>query len=550
MMPARSNRLRRDGRSDRTPPLAEANQPIGVLDMVQHRIPDRHYQVFISSTFKDLEAHRAQAVLGVVSAGHMPVALENSPPDPATKREVIERAIDASQFYVIILGARYGSLIGNDASKGSKSYVEMEYEYAISKRKRVLAFVADESTLEFTRRRRASKGKTVVDRPKHYRRFRDRLTKGADTIFHSQFVSPSTIRENLVAFFARPHDDVRGYVLELPAKERELLQIYAKNEVIRDVVRGLDKFQGVEPRLAVAAAKKKALADAFNDMYGEYLRAVHLSRVFLESGSTVTYVAKAIAASLPKTAGHRSGSDALSVLTNNAFAYLYLWLCERVFCQPIPQGPPDEKYGGMYGPLNARYRQPDYSGRPLAELDPDSLAILEAFTAATFGGPEWDRALILGAASGLQLGSHARVVEPNGEDCVHTETVKSIQQLRGFHGGSYRNKLFKRAVYATNIPSIVFIHDHKIDCPIVAGKCHFGFDSRADWSRFLSSNPVALWVGCDRSSHPRVLAKLKKGLPADWLHKPYGPSSRHPVVMSSGPRFRQAMADRGIRTEV
>lgn len=507
--------------------------------------PDRRYQVFISSTFKGLEEHRAQAALGVISAGHLPVALENSPPDPSTKRDVIEKAIDLSQFYVIILGSRYGSPIGKRVNKGFKSYVEMEYDYAVSRGKKILVFVMDESLLVFPPAARVPRGKHSVDDPFHYRLFRDRLTKGANTVFHSQFTSSSTIKEQLVAFFSRPHNDVPGYVLELPEREKELLRIYAKNEIIRDVVQGLDKFQEVEPRLAVAPDKKRALADAFAALYGEYIHSHYFSQLFLESGSTVTYVAKAIASQLPKSGRDHRAGKLVSVSTNNAFAYLYLWLCERVFCRPIPEGPPDEKYGGMYGPLTFRHREPDYTGRPLHEVDPDAVTLLKEIPTTVFG-KAGERSLILAAASGLQLSESFTIREMTGEPCTHDDTVNAIKRFRGFHGGSYRNKLFKRGLYASHVPAIFFVHDEKIDCPIIAGKCHFGFDGRSDWNEFVATYPFAVWVGCDRNSYRSVAKLCEKFLGADWCFKIYGESHRYPTVIATNRNFRERMTRIGV----
>jgi hypothetical protein len=394
--------------------------------------------------------------------------------------------------------------------------------------------------------KRVPKHKKVVDDPYHYKLFRDRLTKGANTVFHGQFTSSATIREQLVAFFSRPHDDVPGYVLELPERDKELLRIYAKNEIIRDVVRGLDRFQEVEPRLGIAPEKKKAVAAAFAALYGEYIHGNYFSHLFLESGSTVTYVAKSIALQLPKSGENPRTGKSLSVLTNNAFAYLYLWLCERVFCRPVPEGPPDEKYGGVYGPLTGRDRQPDYSGRPLFEIDPDAEKHIKNIAVKVFGNANRDRSLILAAASGLQLSRMFKILEISGEPCYHKDTVKAIQNFRGFHGGSFPNKLFKRALYSTHIPAMFFIHDDKIDSPIIAGKCHFGFDSRRDWDEFVLTYPFALWVGCHRTSYKKVLAELGSCFGSGWVLRVYGESNRFPVVIAAGKNFRHRMERIGI----
>lgn len=107
----------------------------------------RYYKVFISSTFRDLALHRQQAMLGILRAGHMPVALENFTPETDSKRAVISDALASSQFYVIILGSRYGS-IPEDQQRlptelRDKSYTEIELDMALAAKLPILAFFMD-----------------------------------------------------------------------------------------------------------------------------------------------------------------------------------------------------------------------------------------------------------------------------------------------------------------------------------------------------------------------------------------------------------------------
>lgn len=104
---------------------------------------NRKYQVFISSTFSDLKDHRTAAILGIVKARHMPIALENYPPDGEAKIKVIHEAIAECQFYVIILGCRYGTVPAGQKAGEEKSYVEIELDYAQRQGLKVLAFVMD-----------------------------------------------------------------------------------------------------------------------------------------------------------------------------------------------------------------------------------------------------------------------------------------------------------------------------------------------------------------------------------------------------------------------
>src|SRR5687767_7931893 len=100
----------------------------------------RFYRVFISSTFKDLQEHRTKAMLAIVSAGHMPLCLENWTPQTKTDLDVIRNAVAECQFYVIILGHRYGSV----PKVESKSYIEIELDCAEKAGLEILPFVMDD----------------------------------------------------------------------------------------------------------------------------------------------------------------------------------------------------------------------------------------------------------------------------------------------------------------------------------------------------------------------------------------------------------------------
>jgi hypothetical protein len=62
--------------------------------------------------------------------------MELFPAADDTVWKLITRVIDQSDYYVLIIGGRYGS---SDAS--GISYTEKEYDYAVSAKKSVLAFL-------------------------------------------------------------------------------------------------------------------------------------------------------------------------------------------------------------------------------------------------------------------------------------------------------------------------------------------------------------------------------------------------------------------------
>jgi len=101
-------------------------------------------QVFISSTFTDLKQERQAAVEAILTAGHIPAGMELFTAGDESQMNVIKHWIDESDVYLLILGGRYGSL--EPATK--KSYIHLEYEYAIETGKPSFAVVIDESVME------------------------------------------------------------------------------------------------------------------------------------------------------------------------------------------------------------------------------------------------------------------------------------------------------------------------------------------------------------------------------------------------------------------
>jgi len=96
---------------------------------------NKKYQVFISSTYEDLKAERKAVEETIIRSGDIPVGMEAFPAADEVQFEFIKTVIDSCDYYVLIIGGRYGSL----ASEGI-SFTEKEYHYAVSKNIPVLVF--------------------------------------------------------------------------------------------------------------------------------------------------------------------------------------------------------------------------------------------------------------------------------------------------------------------------------------------------------------------------------------------------------------------------
>ena len=97
---------------------------------------EKRYQVFLSSTFSDLQEERSIAIQTLMEIDCIPAGMELFPALDEEQFEFIKRVIDDSDYYLLIIGGRYGSL-----SETGISYTEMEYDYAIERGIKVIALI-------------------------------------------------------------------------------------------------------------------------------------------------------------------------------------------------------------------------------------------------------------------------------------------------------------------------------------------------------------------------------------------------------------------------
>ena len=101
---------------------------------------NKKYQVFISSTFTDLKEERQDISRSILNLDHIPAGMELFPAIDEAQFEYIKKVIDDCDYYVLIIGGRYGSL-----SEGDVSYTEREYDYAVSRGLKVIALIHNDT---------------------------------------------------------------------------------------------------------------------------------------------------------------------------------------------------------------------------------------------------------------------------------------------------------------------------------------------------------------------------------------------------------------------
>ena len=86
---------------------------------------DKRYQVFVSSTYADLKQERQHVIQALIEMDCIPAGMELFPAADEEQWEFIKKVIDDCDYYLLVIGGRYGSV----TSEGI-SYTEKEFDYA------------------------------------------------------------------------------------------------------------------------------------------------------------------------------------------------------------------------------------------------------------------------------------------------------------------------------------------------------------------------------------------------------------------------------------
>lgn len=98
---------------------------------------EKKYQVFVSSTYEDLQEERKKVMEALLQMNCFPVGMEYFNASDSSQWEVIKSLIRECDYYVLIVAGRYGSI----EEESGKSYTQKEFEYAIEQGVPVISFV-------------------------------------------------------------------------------------------------------------------------------------------------------------------------------------------------------------------------------------------------------------------------------------------------------------------------------------------------------------------------------------------------------------------------
>lgn len=97
---------------------------------------DKRYQVFVSSTYEDLQDERREVMQALLELDCIPAGMELFPASNDDQWTLIRRVIDDCDYYLLVIGGKYGS-----TNEDGISYTQMEFEYALKTGKPIISFL-------------------------------------------------------------------------------------------------------------------------------------------------------------------------------------------------------------------------------------------------------------------------------------------------------------------------------------------------------------------------------------------------------------------------
>ena len=97
---------------------------------------EKRHQVFVSSTYRDLELERQSVIQALLELDCIPAGMELFPASDDDQWTLIKRVIDDCDYYIVIIAGRYGT-----SGPDGIGYTEKEYDYAVHTGKPIIAFI-------------------------------------------------------------------------------------------------------------------------------------------------------------------------------------------------------------------------------------------------------------------------------------------------------------------------------------------------------------------------------------------------------------------------
>ena len=195
--------------------------------------PEKRYQVFVSSTYEDLREERQEIMQALLELGCIPSGMELFPAADEDKWTLIKRMIDDCDYFIVVVGGRYGSI----SPSTGKSYTQMEYEYAIERGKPVIGFLHGEpSNIPFGKSEQTPDGRQKLEA------FRELVGKKSVKFWTGAKELGSVISRSMIQLIknAPAVGWVRADAVPDLKTTQELVRALKKIELLEAKIRGLE----------------------------------------------------------------------------------------------------------------------------------------------------------------------------------------------------------------------------------------------------------------------------------------------------------------------
>ncbi|MFC0678533.1 DUF4062 domain-containing protein [Lysobacter korlensis] len=201
--------------------------------------PQVRYQVFISSTYLDLQEERQAVTSTLLESDAFPTGMELFPATDDDAWTLIKRVIDESDYYLLILAGKYGSVHELEGV----GFTEREYDYATSVGKPVMAFLhADPDSLP------AAKTEKQEAMQLRLAAFRNKVKAARHVKF---WTSPDHLAGQVALTFNK-------FVKLYPAVGWVRADQAASTDTLRDLAKAHAQLRELEAQLARGAAEPPA----------------------------------------------------------------------------------------------------------------------------------------------------------------------------------------------------------------------------------------------------------------------------------------------------
>jgi hypothetical protein len=386
--------------------------------------------VFVGSPKRDLEKVRQAIIQAILEAGHIPDGMELWASDARPTLKTIADKLRLCDVHVVVLGPRYGQILENETI----SFTEWEYRQSRDAKRPIISFLLEQEAFEAAWK----KNPPSENEKTAYMRLWNELRSKSVCKLYPTIEMPKIDRDVLNAL-AQVIDAgqlrlLAGWI-RAESKAAILTAALQGNPFLMRVMDRVVRFRTTGGRFEKERSAKKAAALMFWDtMMNQLARAGYMD-IFLESGSSLAYVSEALESRLDRHQGWR-------IATNNALALLQMLLFTDGDIRRNPPVAPDpeDPYGAIFTmKCKQAYEEPQVKPRALYQQEKDAIQeIIELLKA------EVDKQIILATASGW-------------------DTAHPVAAFHGPHVGSHANMLFKRAIFMTGEPVVLFLSRHKVD---------------------------------------------------------------------------------------